>query len=358
MAEEKKPDDIESILSDLDSILSETGASPAPAAEPPPAKAAPKIEALTPPPAPIPTPVPPPPKAETPAPLPPPPPKPPEPVVPPPKPAAFVSDTPRGPSFDLPAPKPKEPAAPPPEPVEGRGPQIELAPREGMIKPPDKKPEPPKPSPKLPEQKPIELFITPVDKPAEPPPEPVKPPPPPPPEPVKPPPPPEPVKPPEAAAPPPSPAPKPVEAPKPAAASADAAPAKPTELATDTPKEQIRRVCYVHTAECAQIKLAFAAFLSQAARTISKKPLFLREVLALEVGVASDANAVVQKALQAKAAAVLAVVEGWPSTKVDELSEACTRANLLFRSVASADAQKKSTAVDIIVDMMLLPGEG
>ncbi len=51
----------------------------------------------------------------------------------------------------------------------------------------------------------------------------------------------------------------------------------------------------------------------------------------------------VQKALQAKAASVL--------------SNARARANLLFRSVASADAQKKSTAVDSIVDMMLLPGE-
>lgn len=163
-------------------------------------------------------------------------------------------------------------------------------------------------------------------------------------------------------------APKPVEAAKPAEPAPAAAvpvvptgpsaPVKPAELAADTPKEQIRRVCYVHTKECEEVKMGFAAFLRQAAGTIPKKPLFLREVLAIEVGASSDANAVVQKALQAKAAAVLAVVEGWPSAKVDELSEACSRANLLFRAVASADAQKKSTAVDIIVDMMLLPGEG
>ncbi len=76
------------------------------------------------------------------------------------------------------------------------------------------------------------------------------------------------------------------------------------------------------------------------------------------MGASSDPNYAVQKALQTKAAAVLAVVEGWPLSKVEELSEACARANLLFRSVVAADAQKKSTAVDIIVDMMLLPGEG
>ncbi len=151
-------------------------------------------------------------------------------------------------------------------------------------------------------------------------------------------------------------------APPPAAAAAPAAVAAPEvvapgEVPANTPKEQIRRVAYAYTAACGEAKLTFAAFLSQAARTISKKPLFLREVLAVEVGAASDANAVVQKALQAKATSVLAVVEGWPPAKIDELSDACARANLLFRSVASADAQKKSTAVDIIVDMILLPGE-
>ena len=72
----------------------------------------------------------------------------------------------------------------------------------------------------------------------------------------------------------------------------------------------------------------------------------------------SDPNAVLQKALQVKASAILAIVEDWSPSKADDLSEACSRANVLFRAVLPADAQKKSTAVDIIVDMMLLPGEG
>ena len=144
---------------------------------------------------------------------------------------------------------------------------------------------------------------------------------------------------------------------KPPAASLPVASTRIEELPAETPKEQIRRVAYIYTSSCAEAKAGFAAFLSQAARTISKKPIFLREVLSYEVGVASDANALVQKALQLKAAAILAVVDGWPPAKADELAEACSRANLLFRSVAPPDAQKKSTAVDIIVDMMLLPGE-
>ena len=117
-------------------------------------------------------------------------------------------------------------------------------------------------------------------------------------------------------------------------------------------------MAYVHTPSSSEVKTAFAAFLSQASRTISKKPLFLREVLSMEVAASSDPNSVVQKVQQAKAVAVLAVVDDWPSSKVEELSEACSKAGLMFRSVAPADAQKKSTAVDVIVDMMLLPGEG
>jgi hypothetical protein len=323
MAEEPKdhPEDIESILSDLDAILSDMGGDAQAAPQPEPPKAPSKIDV----PAPAPEPV----KAAAPKPA-----EPPKPAAPPPPPP--------------PAPAPKaempKPAIEMPKPA-----SIELSPREGIIKPPEKKPEPPKPAPKLPEQRSIELSAGPeipdTPKPIPPPPAPKA---------VEP--------------------PKPVEAPKPIAPpDSPKAPPAPTavpvpvpvvasttieELPADTPKEQIRRVAYVYTAACSEVRTACAAFLSQAARTISKKPLFLREVLSHEVGPASDPNAVVQKALQVKAAAILAVVEGWPQAKVDELSEACSRANLLFRSVAPADAQKKSTAVDIIVDMMLLPGEG
>jgi len=307
------PEDIESILSDLDAILTDMGGAapvaPKPAA---PVEAAKPIEL---------------PKAVA----------PPAPVPPP---APIV--IPKA----VEAPKVVPPPPPPPAPVEPvvapKANPIELAPREGMLTPPVKKPEPQKPAPKLPDQKPIELTSgTAVTPPA-----------------------------PAVPAPPPAKAPEPVKAaapvdpmkapPTPTAVPAPApvvASTKIEELPADAPKEQIRRVAYVYTAACSEVKVAFGAFLSQAARTISKKPLYLREVLSHEVVAASDPNAIVQKALQAKASSVLAVVDGWPSAKVDELSEACSRANLLFRSVAPADAQKKSTAVDVIVDMMLLPGE-
>jgi hypothetical protein len=329
------PEDIESILSDLDAILTDMGGvTPA------------LPEAMEPPkPVELPKPVAPPqPVASAPPVVPPPPVAPPKPIVP---------------VVELNASS-----------------IIELSPREGMIKPAEKKPEPPKPAAKLPELRSIELSAgpeMPVEMPKAPAPKPVDPP--------KAavvvpvvPPAPKPVEPPKAAVVVPvvPPAPKPVEPPK-AAVVVPVVPPAPTAvpapgpvvastpiepLPADAPKEQIRRVAYIYTASCSEVKTACAVFLSQAARTISKKPIFLREVLAHEVTAASDPNAVLQKALQVKASAILAIVEDWPTAKIDELSEACSRANLLFRAVAPADAQKKSTAVDIIVDMMLLPGEG
>ena len=116
-------------------------------------------------------------------------------------------------------------------------------------------------------------------------------------------------------------------------------------------------MAYIHTFSCAEAKAGFSVFLSHAARTISKKPIFLREVISLEVSNSSDPNAVFEKVRQAKAVALLAVTEGWPQAKVEELSEVCTRGAILFRAVSPGDVQKKATAVDVIVDMMLLPGE-
>ena len=260
------PEDIESILSDLDEILAGPSGTPA----------APKPADL--------------------------PQEPPKIAVPVPQLEPAKAEAPK------PVESPKAAPAPPPTPAK-TPPSIELAPREGMIKAPEKKPEPAKPPPAPVVPPPAPVIASPAS----------------------------------ASAPVPTPA---IES------------AKIAVLPVDTPKEQIRRVAYVYTSSCAEAKTAFAAFLTQAAQTISKKPLFLREVLSHEVADASDPNAVLQKSLQAKAAAILAVVEGWPTAKVDELSEACSRASVLFRLVTPADAQKKSTAVDIIVDMMLLPGEG
>ncbi len=273
MPDEKKKgpkDDIESILSGLDAIFKDKEDN---------AQTEPKPEAM-----------------------------PPLSLIPPPEPQPAPPSAPQ--PAPPPASQPAPPLAPQPAPPSARvdslnASQIELAPREGIIKPLEKKPD---------TSKPAAALTPPKLEPAS------------------------------------------VKQPIPVVATAPTS-VKIEEFAADTPKEQIRRVAYIHTAACAEMKMAFAAFLSQSARTISKKPLYLREVLSQEIGAASDPNAVLKKALQMKAVAILAISEGLSSAKVDELSGACHRANLSFRAVAPADTQKKSTAVDIIVDLMLLPGE-
>ncbi len=124
-----------------------------------------------------------------------------------------------------------------------------------------------------------------------------------------------------------------------------------------TPKEQIRRVAFLYTFACAEPRRNFAVFLSQVAKTVSKKPLYLREVMSVEVAGASDPDALYEEAVRQKVVAILAIVEGWPPQRVDAMAELCSRAGLLFRSISPGDVQKKSAAVDVIVDMMLLPGE-
>ncbi|OGS40722.1 MAG: hypothetical protein A2506_02515 [Elusimicrobia bacterium RIFOXYD12_FULL_66_9] len=303
----KQPDDIQGILSDLDDILSDLGSAAAPVPSP----------------------------AQTPK------------LVEPAKP--------------IEPPKPVEPPKPtPPPPVTAAaepGLKIELAPREGMA-PPKPKASDAKPPLEIPNVPPPAAA---APKPAEPPkavepPKPAEPP-----KPVEPPKaaePPKPAEPPKAVVPPKAvEAPKTAEPPKAAEPAKPAPPPPPAEIPANTPKDQIRRVAYIHTAACVEAKDGFAAFLSTAARTISKKPIYLREVMSLEVANASDPNAILEKARQAKAVAMLAVTEGWSQAKSDELSEACARAGVLFRCVASGDVLKKATAVDVIVDMMLLPGE-
>lgn len=301
--EPKKPaDDIQGILSDLDDILSGIGgaAPPAPPAAPKPVEPPKPIEQ----------------------------PKPVEAAKPvePPKPA-------EAPKLQTPAPADDM--------------KIELASREGSLTP-AKKPDAPKPAaapkPLASDSKPpLEIPIEPAAAPA-PAPKAAEPP-----KPIVPPAPAVPV--PKAAA--------PVEPAKPAAPAVPSGPATAAgeEIPAGTPKDQIRRVAYVHTFACAEARASFAAFLSQAARTISKKPLFLRQVLTLEVDTSSDPNAIFEKARAVKAAAIIAIVDGWPPAKVEALSEACSRGGMQFRVVAPGDVLKKSTAVDVIVDMMLLPGE-
>lgn len=291
---------IRDILSDLDRILEDLG--PAEAAQAPaePSAAQPEAPAAKPAAPAVPAAVTPPPAAA--------------PVQEPPPSKPIEAAAPRPVETPPPSapPAPQEPAAAPDE-----GLKIELAPRSGTLKP---APAPtdlktPKPKPLASQSKPpLEIKLG--EKEAE-----------------------------VAAK-----APAPAEVAAPAALPADDIPA-------DAGKDQIRRIAVLWSAGAEKSRPGFVKFLDESARTISKKPLYLRKVLAEPVSPEADDDALVEKCRAARAAAVLGLLEGFPEARLRELGVKFSRVSIVFRAVSAADLDKRATAVDIVVDLMLLGPE-
>jgi hypothetical protein len=181
-------------------------------------------------------------------------------------------------------------------------------------------------------------------------------------------------KPPAPAAPPPAaPAPEPpapTAAPAPVAAPPPAVPARPVQKGAPPPdalpdipapdkitKDQIRRVAFIYLGKYEAERDAFAKLLDQTAQTVPKKPLFLRRVLYQPVTEEFGSAELLARAQQAKAAAVLGIVEGISEARLREWTEAFSGAGLMFRVIGPLDAGKKSVAIDIVVDAMLLACE-
>jgi hypothetical protein len=122
-------------------------------------------------------------------------------------------------------------------------------------------------------------------------------------------------------------------------------------------KGQVRRVAFLYLPQYLAQRDSLAALLDQTAETVPKKPLGLRRALQQEVSEASDSKQILAKVLEAKAVAALGILEGLSEAKQHELGEAFAGAGVMFRSVAPSDVGKRSVAIDIVVDVMLLPPE-
>ena len=122
-------------------------------------------------------------------------------------------------------------------------------------------------------------------------------------------------------------------------------------------KDQVRRVAFLYLGKYEAERDALAKLLAQTAQTVPKKPLFLRRVLYQAVTEDCEAKEVLARVLQAKAVAALGIVEGISEARLREWGEALAGGGVMFRSVAPLDAGKKSVAIDIVVDVMLLPPE-
>lgn len=159
-----------------------------------------------------------------------------------------------------------------------------------------------------------------------------------------------------AALPAPAPAPKPAQAAVPPSGG-EAVQPEADGIPEEASKSQIRRVAILYLSQHAGLREQFLEFLDQTALTFGKKPLYLRKVLREALTPETDPKAILAKAQEAQAVAVLGMLEGLPEKKISELGSVLSGCGILFRDVAPADAQKRSVAADIMVDLMLLRSE-
>lgn len=167
---------------------------------------------------------------------------------------------------------------------------------------------------------------------------------------------------------PPAPAAVPAPAAKPAQTAAPAFPPlrglPPADALPDIPapgnigKDQTRRVAFLYLSQFEAERESLAKLLDQTAQTVPKKPLFLRRALYQPIMEGCDGKSILTRLRQAKAVAALGIVQGISEAKLREWSEAIAGGGVMFRPVAPSDVGKRSVAIDIVVDVMLLPCEG
>ncbi|TBR24106.1 hypothetical protein EPO15_04700 [bacterium] len=90
------------------------------------------------------------------------------------------------------------------------------------------------------------------------------------------------------------------------------------------------------------------------AATVSKRPVYLhKSALALCDGPvsASEVLALFQKA---NAAGILLLSEGLPPGLADQLEKVCEDQEIFCRRVSPEEAVKRTAAIDLVIDMMLL----
>ncbi|MBI4386638.1 MAG: hypothetical protein HY551_04595 [Elusimicrobia bacterium] len=125
-------------------------------------------------------------------------------------------------------------------------------------------------------------------------------------------------------------------------------------IADNVPKEQIRSLAFFYSVACRDKFPSFIQFIDSVALHLTKKPLYLRKVLVLEIPVDVEMARVVERIGKSRVAAAVGFLS---DINVREMEEAFSEAGIFFRSVRPEDIGKRSTALDLLVDVTLLaPG--
>ncbi len=131
----------------------------------------------------------------------------------------------------------------------------------------------------------------------------------------------------------------------------------PGDIPEGTAKSQIRRVVLLYSPGLEAEKDTFTSFLAEVALGVGKKPVYLRKVIVRELAPDADMKALAEEAVREQAVAALAVLKGLPGPKLQELEEVFSGVNISLRTAEPDEVQKRSLAVDIIVDIMMSPSE-
>ncbi len=155
-------------------------------------------------------------------------------------------------------------------------------------------------------------------------------------------------------APPPVQEPPPVSVPTPAtAATPPAAAPQASGVPENTPKDQIRRVGFLYAPEQKGNVEEFLKFIDSVALKVSKKPLYIERVMVSEFPEQGDPKLAFEQAKAGKAVGVVGVLASLPESRIREIEEVFSENGMFYRTVHPDDMLKRSTVVDLLVDLML-----
>ncbi|MBI4052072.1 MAG: hypothetical protein HY400_06165, partial [Elusimicrobia bacterium] len=126
--------------------------------------------------------------------------------------------------------------------------------------------------------------------------------------------------------------------------------------AASIPRDQLRKVAFLYHPSQKNLFQEFAKLLDQVAQKTSRKPLFLERVFEAEFVAEAFLDPFIQKAKNDQAVSLI-LLGDYPESKVGEWETACGKMGLGLKWVTPGGAVKRSTAVDLVVDLMLMKQE-
>ncbi|MBI4054553.1 MAG: hypothetical protein HY402_00310 [Elusimicrobia bacterium] len=125
-----------------------------------------------------------------------------------------------------------------------------------------------------------------------------------------------------------------------------------------SPQEQVRRVAFFHPADLSEPFAQFLALLTEVSSRVSKKPISIEKVATFVFPGDLSAEAVSSRVGSLGAEALIGIFTDSTERESSELEAAVSERGILFRSFSAEAATRRSTVVDLVVDLLLLSPKG